>query len=415
MASFHEPGRGWRYDFRMYGRRHRAPRAFRTKKLCDAAERALRDRLQRVSAGIPDDAPGHGPRFSEWAAVCYTYAAERRRLRSPESFDHVLRVILRFWGAEPSDPAKVVKGEPYHDLTLDAPIRDGRWLLRFEEWMAEKGLSGSTKNHYRSACSRLYAVAMLPEYRTQSGIMLNPFRGILRDQTRRRDATFSLAQLRDVLGAAPPELALAIQIALLAPKLRLANITALRWDANLDRELTWIRLREHKTADVTGRPLVTPIVPALRALLAAVQPPARQVTRRPWVINVDGAPVKPRQIQRALERVCRQLEIPYGLAADGVTFHSLRHTAATQLAAIGVPEALRKDAIGHRDIQTTQRYTHLTPSHELAPLELLAAAFAPAMSGVNSGGTPKLAGRKRARVTRRPARQETPAKSRKTA
>ena len=61
-------------------------------------------------------------------------------------------------------------------------------------------------------------------------------------------------------------------------------------------------------------------------------------------------------------------------AADGATFHTLRHTAASLLAELGEPEAIRKEVMGHRNIATTQRYTHLRPVHEIPAHERLAEA-----------------------------------------
>ena len=48
-----------------------------------------------------------------------------------------------------------------------------------------------------------------------------------------------------------------------------------------------------------------------------------------------------------------------------MTFHTLRHTAASMLAELGEPEAIRKEVMGHRNIATTQKYTHLRPMHEI--------------------------------------------------
>jgi integrase-like protein len=66
--------------------------------------------------------------------------------------------------------------------------------------------------------------------------------------------------------------------------------------------------------------------------------------------------------------------IAYGREGDGVTFHTLRHTAASLLAELGESEAIRKEVMGHRDIATTQRYTYLRPVHEIPAHERLAAA-----------------------------------------
>jgi integrase-like protein len=66
--------------------------------------------------------------------------------------------------------------------------------------------------------------------------------------------------------------------------------------------------------------------------------------------------------------------LPFGRAVDGATFHTLRHTAASLLAELGEPEAIRKEVMGHRNIATTQRYTHLRPVHEIPAHERLAEA-----------------------------------------
>lgn len=374
MSVYKESNGRYRYAFWKNKQRYRK-RGFRTRKLAEDAERAKRDRLTKIDAGIIT-ASDNGPRFTEWAGDTYTYAVERLQLTDPESFDHNLRCILRFWGRKPTDPAKVVAGEPYHDLALDDPIRDGAWLLKFEDWMSKKGLAGSTKNHYRSACSRLYFVAMQPEYRAVTGIMTNPFRGILRDRTRNRDVVFTRPQLQAVLVQLPPFLKLALRIALLAPKLRLGNILALRWDQHLDPDLAWIRVAEHKTARKTGRPLVSPIVPSLRRFLQE----ARAETPRGCqsVVQWDGRPLNRWLVARELRRACEAAGIVYGLAS-GVTFHSLRHTAGTIMAELGLPEAQRKEAIGHLAIATTQIYTHLMPEHTIAPLTLLANELDPSV------------------------------------
>ena len=46
-------------------------------------------------------------------------------------------------------------------------------------------------------------------------------------------------------------------------------------------------------------------------------------------------------------------------------FHDLRHTFGTQMAAAGVPMRTLQEFMGHRDVETTQRYADYAPSaHE---------------------------------------------------
>ena len=46
-------------------------------------------------------------------------------------------------------------------------------------------------------------------------------------------------------------------------------------------------------------------------------------------------------------------------------YSARRATAASLLAELGEPEAIRKEVMGHRNIATTQRYTHFRPVHEI--------------------------------------------------
>ena len=65
------------------------------------------------------------------------------------------------------------------------------------------------------------------------------------------------------------------------------------------------------------------------------------------------------------------------LAASGLDtahrFHDLRHTFGTAMAAAGVPMRTLQEWMGHRDIETTQRYADYAPRTRDA--ELVGAAF----------------------------------------
>ena len=62
-------------------------------------------------------------------------------------------------------------------------------------------------------------------------------------------------------------------------------------------------------------------------------------------------------IRRAFERGCRQAGIV------GVSWHTFRHTSASRRIMAGVDLVSVKEILGHRDIQTTLRYSHLDPRH----------------------------------------------------
>ena len=156
-------------------------------------------------------------------------------------------------------------------------------------------------------------------------------------------------------------------IAALAPKLRLANVLALTWQEHIDPDFRYITVHQHKTSRTLKRPHVVPISEQLRVILRD----ARQRTRT-YVVEYRQRGVK--SIRGGLELAAERAGLHYGRADDGATFHTLRHTAASLLAELGEPEAIRKEVMGHRDIATTQRYTHLRPVHEIPAHERLADA-----------------------------------------
>lgn len=367
MTVWFEKGRNWRFDFWLFNQRHTSPRGFESEQEAKDAEYELRRKLRRQKAGLEPVTRAPSWSFTVTAGKYYEFVVNRKRLDDVDTVDQRQRVILRFFGMKPAKDA--IDGEPYHDLTLQDPIDHPSWLLKFEDWMTTRGIAGPTKNRYRSAASRLYWFAMLPINREDSGITSNPFRGILRDDEHNRDVTLSGDQIRSILQYAPQHLRMAIVIAALAPKLRLGNILALRWDTHLDRALTMIRIVNHKTKRKTKRALVAPISSQLQVILKAARDTRPKV---PWVVHYRRSRLT--TIRTALQDACRSAGIRYG-RKDGATFHTIRHSAATLLAELGVADGLRKDVMGHLAVQTTHGYTHLKPIHERGPLEQLSAAL----------------------------------------
>jgi len=65
-----------------------------------------------------------------------------------------------------------------------------------------------------------------------------------------------------------------------------------------------------------------------------------------------------------------------GLADEGFTFHSLRHTFATTLAANAVHPSTAQKMLGHSDVRMTLAiYTHATDDMQDAAVEAISGAF----------------------------------------
>ena len=389
------------YDFQWRGQRYRGTTHQTTQADAELVEATIKMKLRQQAGGIAIFDPKDTPRFSEWADVYLAYQA--KHIDRPDVIERTLRVVLEFWGAKPrkAKAAPAVKtarqlDAPYHDLHLGDPIADSSWLLRFEQWIDARGVSGSTRNTYLSAVSGLYRVALQPEYRKDTGISVNPFKEIRRGRQGSREVALNANTIVKWVQEAGYHVALATVIAALAPKLRLGTILALRWDEHIDRELRTITIARHKTSRRTGRPQVTPISDQLREVLLDARERQQAARRRAaaagrkvedgnHVITWRGRPVE--SIKTATKRAAKALGLTWGLR-DGVTFHTIRHSVATLLAEMGLPEAIRKELLGHSEIRTTQKYTHLSARTQVSPHEQLSAQL-PVAAAVLAKPRPK--------------------------
>ena len=377
MSVYFDPAKkGWRYNFQYLGQRHQPPRPFPTREEALDAEAQRRRFLRREAAGL-EEAPAEAqaaPDFTTWAGVYFAFVERQHRdghLKRPDIIKGNLNKVLEFWGARPTDPAEVAKGAPYHDLRLDAPLLDPEWFHRFDAWMNGRGLAKSTRRHYLNTVQRLYWLSQQPDYRIVCAMIAkNPLLGTRKPKSRRRTATVTKAELLRWLAAASYHIRLALSIAALAPKLRLANILALEWDRHLDLDAGTIRVDDHKTDD-DGQPLISPITSPLRAILDEARARHPHASHVVWY---RGGPLK--YIDEGCKAAALEAGLRWGRAdARGVTFHTLRHSMATLMATMDVGDAVRTDAMGWRDSATAAWYTHLNVSAQVAPLEALGASL----------------------------------------
>ena len=92
---------------------------------------------------------------------------------------------------------------------------------------------------------------------------------------------------------------------------------------------------------------------------------ARQDEYKPLFIRYKGGhPIDPegwdaRLTVRSLDRLVKKYALIAGIAMDP-TPHTLRHTFATELLRAGADIRSVQEMLGHRNISTTQIYTHIT-------------------------------------------------------
>jgi hypothetical protein len=197
------------------------------------------------------------------------------------------------------------------------------------------------------------------------------------DPTSERTVTLDPKQLEAWIRNASYHIRLAVAIGALAPKLRQRNILELQWAEHFQpdpratkfhpRGAYLIEVARHKTARRLRRPLVVPVTAQLLHILKEAHARAKGQTH---VVMYHGKPIG--DITAGVRAAAEAAGLTYGRDVEGgVTFHTIRHTAAT-LISEGEADPLRlKDAMGHGDLRTTLKYRHMRPTREKPTLERL--------------------------------------------
>lgn len=168
--------------------------------------------------------------------------------------------------------------------------------------------------------------------------------------------------------------------------LRQGELIALRW-----RDVDWgasrVRVRQNYVLGEFGTPKSRRShrsVPMADRLLGGELDRLFQASRRQGdddLVFADPSTRGPLSKSAVLRRYRRALTAAQLSARH--RFHDLRHTFGTHTAAAGVPMRTLQEWMGHRDIETTQRYADYAPSpREAAFVE---AAFGPAATGAPVG------------------------------
>jgi integrase len=147
------------------------------------------------------------------------------------------------------------------------------------------------------------------------------------------------------------------------------EILTLRWE-HVDFDDKVLRILDHKTDGVTGEKRVMLIPPALQVLADIPR-----IKDNPFVIAGKLPGAHRADLKRPFEAVLQLAKL------EGVRLHDLRHTLASHGQAAGLSLELVGGLLGHRNIQTTQRYAHLWDAPKRAASERVGARMASAFNG----------------------------------
>lgn len=150
-------------------------------------------------------------------------------------------------------------------------------------------------------------------------------------------------------GCSSPHIALAV-VLLLGTAGRVGAILDLKWErVDFDRGTINLRLDESTTRK--GRA----IVPMNGMTRAALQT-AHDAALTDYVVEYAGDRVK--KIRKGFHNACQRAGL------EGVTIHTLRHTAAVHMLSAGVPMSKVSQYLGHSNTAITEKvYARYAPSH----------------------------------------------------
>jgi integrase len=175
----------------------------------------------------------------------------------------------------------------------------------------------------------------------------NPARTVkLFRKTQKRERFLSQEEMSQLLNHLPYHQKPMIQFALLTG-LRRANLLNLKWgQVDIEHGNLIIPAEEIKG----GRDLKLPLSPEAIELLDGLP------RRSDYVFcKEDGKPYQ--DIYSGFRLACKKAGL------EDCTIHTLRHTVGSHLVMSGVDLSTVKELLGHRDIQTTLRYAHLSQIH----------------------------------------------------
>jgi integrase len=157
--------------------------------------------------------------------------------------------------------------------------------------------------------------------------------------------------------------------------LRQGELVALRW-RDVDWTASRIRVRQNYVLEEFGSPKSkrsTRSVPMADEVAGELERlfQSQRAQGEDDLVFADPATLGPLSKHMILRRMRRALKAAH--LDESHRFHDLRHTFGTRMAAAGVSMRTLQEWMGHRDIETTQRYADYAPSAREA--ELIAAAF----------------------------------------
>jgi integrase len=184
----------------------------------------------------------------------------------------------------------------------------------------------------------------------------NPVKGIKLFKEPQRDRYLMPDEIRLLLDAYPSHYR-PLVVTALHTGMRLGEILNLTWE-DVDFRTMQILVRDSKNGESRRIEMNSVVSQELLRL-------KKEPSRTHVFIGLSGARLQTNAISRVHRMVCRKARI-----AD-CRFHDLRHTFASHLVMNGVDLTTVSKLLGHKTLQMTLRYSHLSQAHKKKAVDTL--------------------------------------------
>ncbi|MBI4570217.1 MAG: site-specific integrase [Planctomycetes bacterium] len=276
----------------------------------------------------------------------------------------------------------------------------GKYLVdigadEIERWgrqRAESDVSGAAVNRDFSLISALFRWAARMRY-----CDTNPLAGgkveRFSERGRARETYLDPGEARALIAAAD-DLVRPVLLAAIHTGARRGELLSLQWR---DVDLTAGSMTIRPEVEKSGRGRVVPLTPTLRAALADLK-------AKRQVIALDGSdpvftakagaalPLTDAILGARLKAAVARCEAIPADKKPKVTFHALRHSAASMMVAAGVSLFDVGKILGHTSPQVTMRYAHFAPAAAKSAIDRLAGALADPTIGAGGSESARVDG-----------------------
>jgi integrase len=239
------------------------------------------------------------------------------------------------------------------DITT-ANIEDYRTERSMSMSRYGRKLSVATLNRELAAIKGMFTWAVK---RKEIKIEKNPARSVtLVKENNGRTRYLSQEECNALLDDCPSVTMRSVVTLALNTGMRKSEILDLTWSSVNLRE-RYIELPDQKNGECSTIPLNSTVLDTLRAT------PRRLDSDYVFPGMISGEPFC--DLKRQFSKALRKAKL------QGVSFHTLRHTAASLLVMAGVDLTTVMAILRHKDYKTTLRYSHLSQDHKRAAVEAL--------------------------------------------